>query len=246
VESPPFFVEDFNSGLPSPNLLGYENFTLDDGAIRSNGLISDDNDRRYMRTAISDYNARDFRYDLTFTTNTDGIHFIGIGSGNRRPGVQFGHNEPWESLFFRVHAPNAAGGYVSVANHPASDVVVLGNLPTAGTHRSRIEKVGSAITFSIDRNYQGVFVADMSHTFPDIAAVAPFLNNSNSRLFFGTVYAIDSFDDMSVVPEPGGIMSLGVAAIALLLCRTTLRFRDNVLAVHLVPSYSSRNADDSQ
>src|SRR5688572_6216820 len=64
-----FFTEDFNSEIASPNLVGYENFTVANGVIRSDGAISNHNDRRYLRSVVSDYNTRDFRYELTFTTS---------------------------------------------------------------------------------------------------------------------------------------------------------------------------------
>lgn len=199
-----FFSEEFNAGQTS-NLTGYDSFTLGGGVIRRNGSYSNSNDRRYMRTVASDYNTVDFRYELTYTTSflsQTSINFIGIGSGDRRPGGTFGHNEPWESLFFRIHTPNVDGGAVGIGNHPATNIAGIGSIPTAGVHRARIEKSGSAITFSIDAHYDGDFVADLSHTFPDLSLVAPFLNTTNSRLFFGTVFPDDSFDDMNVVPEP--------------------------------------------
>jgi MYXO-CTERM domain-containing protein len=65
-----------------------------------------------------------------------------------------------------------------------------------------IEKIGNAITFAIDRHYNGAFVADMSHTFANINAVAPYLDPLNSRLFFGTAFPEDYFDDMLVAPIP--------------------------------------------
>lgn len=215
VEMEAFFHEDFNSGL-NPNLFGYENFTLDNGVIRSNGLISDHNDRRYIRTVVSDYNTRDFRYDLTFTTtlmNEVSINYMGIGRGNRRTDQSFGYNEPWESLFFRIHTPNVGDGFVGVANHPVGDIVILGDIPNGGLHRARIEKIGKSITFSVDRNYNGVFAADMSHTFPNIDTVAPYLDDLNSRLFFGTAFPDDYFDDMLIaaIPEPN-------TAVLLVLC----------------------------
>jgi hypothetical protein len=198
-----YFSEDFNSGMPNPNLFGYENFTLANGVIGSNGRFSDVNDRRYIRTTVSDYNNRDFRYELTFTTtllNQTSINFMGIGRGNRRAD-NCCHNEPWESLYFRFHTPNVADGYIGIADNPSHEVR-LGDIPNAGTHRARIEKIGNAITFSVDRHYNGVFSADMSHTFPNINTVAPYLDNLNSRLFFGTVLPDDHFDDMLVAPIP--------------------------------------------
>ena len=176
-----------------------------------------------MRTTSTDYYNVDFRYELTFTTtrlSRTSINFIGLGSGDRRPGPsQFGHNEPWESLFFRIHTPNVAGGAVTIANHPASDLLGIGSIPTAGTHRARIDKIGNEITFSIDADFGGTYIADMTHTFTDLMSVAPFLDNTNSRLFFGTTLPDDSFDDMGVtlVPEPATIMHVGASLLMLLL-----------------------------
>jgi hypothetical protein len=218
-----FFADDFNSGLQNPLLTGYENFSLTGGVIRRNGIYADVNDRQYMRTVGADYNEVDFRFELTFTTSViplTSINFIGIGTGNRRPGPsQFGHNEPWESLFFRIHAPNADGGSVGIADGPVNTIVTLGSITTPGTHRARIQKIGDTITFSLDAHYDGMFVADMSHTFPSLTLVAPYLNDTQSRLFFGTVFPDDIFDDLNIVPEPGGLAQLAAAAILLAIAR---------------------------
>ena len=202
VDAASLFSEDFNTATENPNLEGYSKFTVDDRVIRRNGSFSDLNDRRYMRTTATDYNDGDFRYELTFTTThltRTSINFIGLSSGDRRPGPsQFGHNEPWESLFFRIHTPNVDSGFVGISNHPATNLLGIGNIPTAGTHRARIDKIGNEITFAIDAHFSGTFVSDMSHTFTDLTSVAPFLDSTNSRLFFGTVLPDDSFDDFSV------------------------------------------------
>lgn len=219
-----FFEEDFNSGVPNPLLQGYSNFTLADDVIRRNGSYQDVNDRRYISTVATDYNEVDFDFGLTFTTQPlpqTSIHFLGIGFGDRRPGGEFAHNEPWESLFLRIHAPNVNGGPVTISNHPATDLGGLGNLPTAGTHRALVRKRGDEIVFQIDADYDGTFQSDMSYTVPDYHVVAPFLNASKSRLFFGTVFPNDSFDDFQVaVPEPSsfalgviGVLALGMLAM---------------------------------
>ncbi len=224
AEDSVYFSENFNSGQQNPHLFGYENFTLADGVIRSNGLIANHDDRRYIRTTTSDYNTRDFIYELTFTTtlvDQVSINYMGIGRGNKRTDQpNFGYNEPWESLTFRVHTPNVQDGYISIADSPVNDLVILGDIPNGGTHRARIKKVGKEITFSIDRNYNGIFSADMSHTFPDIEVVAPYLDPLNSRLFFGTALPVDSFDDLLIapIPEPAGVVLcvMGMAALACL------------------------------
>lgn len=215
--SPPLFSENFNAVQQNPHLDGYDRFVVGDGVIRRNGVFQDVNDRRYIRTVATNYNEINFRFELTFTTTTlttSSVMFMGIGTGDRRQDMSFGHNEPWQSLFFRAHVPNLAGGKVSVSNRPAADLNIIGAIG-AGTHRGRIEKVGKAITYSLDANFNGAFAADMSITYPDLFALVPTLNSTNSRLFFGTVLPNDSFDDMLVVPEPAALSIAALGAIAI-------------------------------
>ena len=212
-----FFQEDFDSAAPNPFLEGYGAFTFVDGALRTS-RASNGNDRRYMRTVAANYNTLDFVYEVTFTTthqSNTSINFIGIGHGDRRGGSTYAHNEPYQSLFFRIHTPNVAGGYITVSNSPANDTALVGSIPTAGTHRSRIEKHGDRITFSIDAHYDGTFAADMSHTFEDITSAAPFLTDTDSHLFFGTAFPVDRFDDLRIVPEPSTLALLAVGVFGL-------------------------------
>ena len=219
------FAEDFNSATPNPHLEGYSNFTVGGGVIRRDGSYYNSVSRKYMRTTGTNYNEADFRFELTFTTTPLGktsINFIGLGRGDRGPsGVTNPYNEPYESLYFRIHTPDTSGGFVSIANLPVQSILTIGNLPTAGTHRALIEKVGNEITFAIDAHYNGTFASDMSHTFTDLAATAPFLDNTQSRLFFGTVYDGDSFDDWnveSIVPEPSTYVMAVLGLLGLGLC----------------------------
>ena len=219
------FAEDFNSATPNPNLEGYSRFTVGGGVIRRNGNHSNHNDRRYLRTTGTNYNEADFRFELTFTTTLFpevSINYIGLGRADRGPsGASNPYNKPYDSLFFRIHGPGTVGGGVTVANSLAhgSNIANLGAITTPGTHRALIEKVGNEITFAIDAHYNGTFASDLSHTFTDFAAITPFLDNTNSRLFFGTAQDYDSFDDWnleSIVPEPStyvmavlGLVGLG-------------------------------------
>jgi len=214
-----FFEENFDSATPNPLREGYGAFTFVDGAVRTTGASSG-NDRHYMRTVATNYNSLDFVYELTFTTthqSRTSLNFIGIGHGDRRPGGSFAHNEPWNSLYLRIHTPNVQGGYIAVANAPVHDFARIGAIPVAGTHRSRIEKRGNEITFSIDAHFDGTFAADMSYTFDDVTAVAPFLTDTDSHLFFGTAYPVDRFDDLRIIPEPSTLVLLCTGLVGLLL-----------------------------
>jgi hypothetical protein len=71
--------------------------------------------------------------------------------------------------------------------------------------------------FSIDRHYNALFASDVSHTFPNLAEVAPFLTNQNSRLFFGTVFPNDSFDNMLVARYLSRVSMLLLAIAAMML-----------------------------
>ncbi len=197
-QGPVLLQERFDSAATNPNLVGYERFVIEDGVIRRNGDRSDHNDRHYIQTTATDFNELDFRYEVTFTTtflNQVGINYVGLGAGTRAAA----YNAPADSLFLRIHTPNIDGGLAAISNRPATNLIVVGNLRTAGVHRVRIDKIGNTISFSIDAEFDGEFVADMSHTIYDLASVAPFLNSSNSRLFFGTALPDDSFDDMRII-----------------------------------------------
>src|SRR5690606_12918657 len=118
----------------------------------------------YIRTRRADHAGRDFRFEVSLTLNAVGqvsIAFVGIGRGRAELGRN--NQEPQDSLFFRIHAPDTADGFVSLSNNHAS-LGTLGHLREPGTHRVRIEKMGKRVEFSIDAHYNGTFTADLSHT----------------------------------------------------------------------------------
>src|SRR4051794_14075824 len=100
-----YFSEDFTS-TPNP-----ASVIAPDGGYSFAGVArrtnSNDNDNRYyVQTVATNYNAVDFVADLTFTlTNTgngsSNILFFGLGSAS--PDGAY-HNEPSNSLYFRIHA----------------------------------------------------------------------------------------------------------------------------------------------
>jgi hypothetical protein len=70
--------------------------------------------------------------------------------------------------------------------------------PGEGTHRIQLKKVGDVLTMGCQVDYAGgPFVADYSIS-RNIRHDLPFLNSSNSRLFFGVQGANTTFDDLSV------------------------------------------------
>ncbi len=203
----PDFVESFDSNSLGGHLEG-TGFVVDDGALRRSGPQFP-NDRQYVRTIDSDLLDRDFTFEATLTTSFDqGISsssgparsmIVGFGRGQFDQGL--GDHEPGDSLFLRFNTPSTKGGALELATMPLTTLATFGNVSAAGVHRVRIEKIGSSLTFSVDAFYDGSFRADYSYTVTDLAETAPFLS-ADSRLFFGTGHADDTFDDVSLVMAP--------------------------------------------
>ncbi|MBI4582492.1 MAG: hypothetical protein HY717_00470 [Planctomycetes bacterium] len=67
----PYFEEDFSSGTQNPNLKSYSPaFEVKNGSLHRTNP-SENFDRQYLKTVLSDYLQRDFVFELTFTTNID-------------------------------------------------------------------------------------------------------------------------------------------------------------------------------
>lgn len=175
--------------------------------------------REYIRTRAADYNTVDFIAEITYN-RPDGatgpnIAFFGLGDGLPDAG-EFGN--PYPALYFetqnlRVEKDSSFGNNDSI--------VFAMTEPGAGSHRLQITKLGDLITFAVDENYvSGPFTADQSHTL-SLSAVAPFLNSSNSRIFFGSENATTRtyFDDLviTVIPAPAalpaGLVLLGTLVL---------------------------------
>jgi len=76
------------------------------------------------------------------------------------------------------------------------------------------------VTFAFDENYNGTFVPDATYTITNVLALTPWLNDTNSRIVFGTGNTVDIFDDLSIrgplVTEPMVLTEeSGVASIRL-------------------------------
>ncbi len=185
-----YFVETFDGPDQNPSLKGYDEFVIQDGELQRQTGDPGDQDRAYMRTALSDYNTRDFVFDVVFTTGHDTITFVGLGPGDWQG------REPGPSMTFRIHAPDVVGGRIDVASNLGSDVI--GNLLTTGPHCARIEKSGAQVTFSVDLDFNGQFEADASRSYSDISELGPFLNDQDSRLFFGGGSQTTQFDTVTI------------------------------------------------
>lgn len=199
------FDEGFGGPTLNPSLEDPDNaYTIANDAV-SLTSSTDHSDRHYIRTVSTDYNACDFVAEVTFTLtvfprDNGSLIFFGLGSGARDSSR---YNEPQDSVLFRIHTPDVVGGRVDAVSHTTGGNYLagasIGSIVTSGgTHRARIMKTGNEASFSIDVDFNGTFSGDMSYHFYDLATVAPFLDDTSSRLFFGTASTVDSFDDFNV------------------------------------------------
>ena len=197
---------NFSAATLSPSLEDFDvAYTIAGGKIRKT-TFNNNSDRHYVRTVATDYNTVDFVAELTFTlTDLPGgafaIHYFGLGSGDPDPTF---FNES-TGVYFRIHSSDQAGGQVDAVAKPPDGgfsplgTFGIGNITSTGaTHRARITKIGNQVKFDIDVDFTGTFVSDMSSQITDLAAAVPFLNDTNSRIYFGTASAIDTFDDLTI------------------------------------------------
>ena len=197
--------EDFSGSL-SIDLQDADTAYTIAGGVISKTVFGGGNVRSYIRTVDKDFNTVDFVAELTFTTTAGQgtmIHFFGLGPGDQ-DGGSFS-NESAGALF-RIHSSDTIGGRVDAGvRFPLGTFTgsSIGDITTSGdTHRARITKSGNLAVFAIDRDFTGTFVADITSPTLDLASVAPFLNNTNSRIYFGTASATDVFDDLLITVTP--------------------------------------------
>lgn len=161
-------------------------FTLAGGEVQPNGP------RAYVRTVVSDYSTLDFEAEIIYSMN-GGVGpaglFFGLGPAMLDPGF---FNEPLSSIYAVDHAadfPFFQG--TAVRSLPASGAPVghflwadPGTL-SDGTHALRLVKQGDQLTWQMDHLYNG---ATFEPAYSGSLALAdlPFLDASNSHLFFGT------------------------------------------------------------
>ncbi|MBI5331837.1 MAG: hypothetical protein HZB71_14645 [Betaproteobacteria bacterium] len=208
-----FNASTFNSGLQANGgSVAWTSGVAGTGALTGQNVIQHQAgsgvSRNYIRTTDSDYNTIDFRMQLTLTTggsDPNSLIFIGLGDG--APGT-FGPGEPNTGIYFRAHNPSNAGadGILGINNGAwagsyNNDGYGLGS----GTHRLQLEKVGNLLTFSVDKNFSGVFSVDHTWASYDLSLpIYNFLNTGNSRLFFGTGTAYPQFDNLTITDLSGG------------------------------------------
>jgi hypothetical protein len=203
-----YFVERFMGAKLGAHLVDADGqFDLRKGYVeRSGNEASASTNRHYITTVHADYIARDWTYDITVlspATAPDDILFIGFGEATPDPTY---FNEPRNSINFRIHqgATGFGNGWrVDVGAHSVGYAVFtylemgVGFLPPmapeGSTFTVRIRKSGNAMTFRI-------LGTPIEVCIPDVRAYAPFLDETNSRVFFGNASGDYSFADMRVLP----------------------------------------------
>lgn len=209
LAAPRFFIARFQNHL-SPHLQDADQaFVVGGGLIRRVDEASGpapccQGTRHYIATERADYLSLDWTYEVTFHTPAnapDEVLYIGFGEAVPDP---LFYDEPRNSLNFRIHqgaTGTEAAWIVHVAGHDFgffSFTFIDGSGylvdPAGGTWTARIRKIGRQATFEI-------LGTDIALTIPDIIAVAPFLEQVPTRIFFGNALGNYTFSDMRVLPE---------------------------------------------
>jgi len=213
-----FFSETFNGSSISTNLIVPPEYSVNNGKLGSFA----GRPPFYVRTVDSNYNNVDFRAGITIHLNNgasgDGIAFFGIGSGVGDPNW---HNQPtyagygylipsaWGGGSFQIDGIDVPSEFAQrVARGEASwNNQILLNQAIGNRARMELIKVGGSLTFSLDPNFDNQnFNPTVSQTV-SIANYMPFLNSTNSKIFFGAGGG-SQFSDLNIVPEPSSLALL--------------------------------------
>jgi hypothetical protein len=204
--------ENFNGATINSALTAPAGWDYNGSANKTNNV------RDFVATVATDYLNVDFTMTVDYTLASGGgpgIALFGFGSAVANPNW-FG--TPGDAFWAESRPSDFDSGDVQW-----SIMAGLGTAPAEttfatasdGSHRFRIQKTGNSITLSIDIGANGTYDGSVTKSLsPDL----PFLNNTNSRLFFGTQSNNATFDNLviTVVPEPGSSALAGLAAMGLL------------------------------
>lgn len=221
-----FFSETFNGSSISTNLIIPPEYEVNNGLIGSLG----GRPPFYVRTVNSSYNNVNFRAGITIHLNNeasgDGIAYFGIGSGVGDPNwsneptyAGFGYLIPasWGGGSFQIQGIEIPSEFAQRVERGEASWNNQTLLNQAIGNRARMEliKEDGNLTFLLDPNYDNQnFNPVVSHTVL-LASYMPFLNSTNSRIFFGAGGGTQ-FTALSIVPEPSSLSLLlaGGAAFA--------------------------------
>lgn len=153
--------------------------------VRPDGLKTEKG--HYVVSKRADFVHRDFVFEIMLRfKESDGrqIAFIGIGSGVASEDGPY--HEPRDAVYLRFHTPPMSGGEVGLKKEGTRNHELIGKVGKWGEHLVRITKTGKSLTFHVDVHADGKPEGDVTHKIEDVSAYAPFLKNTNSRLFFGS------------------------------------------------------------
>ena len=220
------FQDDFSGYLSNQNLNIPSDYIVSDGTIGATGALKD-----YITTTSSGYNSIDFKLGITIHlgNSSGGLAWIGLGSGLADEAWSY---QPKFGGYVTIMPSWFSGGGASmtaetipsetaikVANGTASwNSTTLYNQPFGDIVRLEILKFGQNLTFNIDPNYNGIVFNNTYSGNLSFNDDLPFLNSSNSRLFFGAGSGT-TFSELSVtaVPEPSTYALFGLGAIGMLM-----------------------------
>lgn len=133
-----------------------------------------------LRSVDHDLILKDFTFDLLyeFKENEDAHILIGLGENGRNGG--------WilNSVLAHVTGPASDGQIMFNPSSERIDHPFIGHTAKAtGPHMFRLQKRGNTLTMAVCADYKDRFETTFSKTIPDLAAVAKFLNKTNSTIF---------------------------------------------------------------
>ncbi len=218
------FSEDFNATTITSDLTAQSGWVFGSNSTITGSAQNPSGTRTYITTTATDYNTADFTAQVQVHLNGgggNGIGFVGFGSGT--PIGEYG--EPTDSLYLRM-GPSNFGPFVDANIQPTGVNASLADPSLGnGTYLVQVQKVGDNITLGVEQNYvSGAFVATPGMTYTaSLSSDLPFLNSSNSTIFFGSQVANTTFDNFSVTvtaaPEPSRALLIAMGCGLALLRR---------------------------
>jgi|GEM_PF-1546483 len=201
------FSENFDSTTITSDLTAQAGWVFGSNSTITGTAQNPSGTRTYVTTTATDYNTVDFTAQVKVHLNGgsgDGTGFVGFGSGT--PAGTYG--EPGNSLYLRL-GPSDFGPFVDANIQPSGANATLAN-PSLGNgdYLVQVQKIGDSITLGVEQNYSsGAFVATPGMTYTaSLGSDLPFLDSTNSTIFFGSQVGNTTFDDFSVTvaaaPEP--------------------------------------------
>jgi hypothetical protein len=145
-------------------------------------------EKRLHRTIRTDFIDRDFTFDavIRFRDGESVIAVIGIGPGH------LDHNGAVlrDCVCSRVHGPGHGGyGTFTIWGQPEKE---LGRFVSGGPHLFRLQKKGQRLTMAISPSFKDRVSPTIEQTVLDLKSAAPYLNSTNSYLFFGAAGVVEA------------------------------------------------------